>query len=215
MVDTPELASGQPRNDFSPFLYEVSHLHELTGLPNRHVFNYAVQSAIDNPHVHGTFGIMLVDLDGLKEVNDTLGHDEGNLYLQETAHVLRDISAESEYSLLVTHLSGDEFALLVRGIRSADDLSRVKNNIQMEAEELGIGMSIGGKLHEGETASALLSEADARMYMDKIQRKLEKLTPAQRRLHMYIGELAMTHGISLRDIPIVYAALKAQLMRPN
>jgi len=209
------ISDDYPPTGRAPFLYEVSHVHELTGLPNRRVFNNALEGAIDNPDMHGPFGILLADLDGLKEVNDTYGHDEGNRYIQEAGQVLSDISSESDYSVLVTHLSGDEFALIVRDLRSSEDLNRFKNHIQLSADDIGIGISIGGKLHEGETASDLLGEADTRMYIDKIQRKLEKLTPAQRQLHLFIGGLAIANGINLRDIPMVYSALSAQQMRPR
>jgi diguanylate cyclase (GGDEF)-like protein len=114
---------------------------------------------------------MILDLDGFKEINDTLGHQHGDLLLIEVAERLRTAVGASG---LVTRLGGDEFAVLVVGTDDEDRLVRVGHRILRALEQPvaldGIEVEIGGSLgiaiapRHAEDPSALLKCADVAMY---------------------------------------------------
>ncbi len=119
----------------------------LTGLPNRAMFTerLAETLAVGPP---GRVATMFIDLDGFKEVNDTLGHVTGDAILREVAHRLTPFSRGND---LVARLGGDEFALLVAGaedeldVEAAADqvLSTVTRPLAVEGLLLDVRASIG------------------------------------------------------------------------
>ena len=89
----------------------------LTGLPNRVLFRDRVEQAIRTARRHGTgFTVMLMDLNHFKEINDTLGHHQGDRLLQEVAERLRVTLRESD---TVARLGGDEFGIVLTGAGDA------------------------------------------------------------------------------------------------
>lgn len=99
---------------------------QLTGLGNRHAWRdtlTAEEPALDSLGENAM--VMMVDLDGLKQTNDTLGHEAGDRYLQNAASVLRMQFRDAD---VLARIGGDEFAVLVRGI-SAEDAVRVKERL--------------------------------------------------------------------------------------
>src|SRR5205823_14469890 len=90
--------------------FEAMH-DALTGLPNRTYFHSRVRDAISRAKIgHGTVAVMLMDLDRFKEVNDSLGHHNGDVLLQEVGNRMRQ-NLESQG--LVARLGGDEFGILL------------------------------------------------------------------------------------------------------
>jgi diguanylate cyclase (GGDEF)-like protein/PAS domain S-box-containing protein len=99
----------------------------LTGLPNRVLFQDRMQQAITQAKRDKTeFALFFIDLDGFKNVNDTLGHAAGDKLLQFVAERLSDCVREGD---TVARLSGDEFTVLLRNISDVDVVKRVASKI--------------------------------------------------------------------------------------
>lgn len=153
-------------------------LHDsLTGLPNRVLLLDRLEQAILNmQRKQERFSLLLLDLDGFKEVNDTFGHHIGDLLLARIGIRLR---AQLRDSDTIARLGGDEFAVLIRGISSAADAERVAANLLLsldqaiivEGEPLAVGVSIGIVLcpEDGADPATLLRRADVAMYAAKAE----------------------------------------------
>jgi len=157
----------------------LSYLDELTGLCNRRGFLRFARAQLDA----ATLGrrpmlLIFVDLDGLKYINDRLGHAAGDRALVDTAKVLKSTFRERD---VVARLGGDEFVVLVTdssAVRAEDLLARL--GMRVEAlnahpdREFHLGFSTGVAAFDPaapEPLEELLSEADSRMYLDKRRRK--------------------------------------------
>ncbi len=147
----------------------------LTGLPNRALFRDRVEQAIRQAkRVGGSVGVMVMDLDHFKEVNDTFGHQSGDLLLKEVAAHLTVPLRESD---TVARLGGDEFAILAPAVagpmgalaiadRAIRDLQHPHN---VAGVEVDVGASIGVALypHHGDSVEELLRCADVALYVSK------------------------------------------------
>jgi diguanylate cyclase (GGDEF)-like protein len=156
-------------------------LHDaLTGLPNRSALEAGMADALADMRARVTTGsaLLLMDLDGFKEVNDTLGHLHGDLLLIEVGRRLRTTVPPEA---LVARLGGDEFAVLLPGVEQAEPALAVAHQILTALEEparvedvrLEVGGSIGlalAPLH-GSDVGALLKAADVAMYAAKRSRR--------------------------------------------
>src|SRR5205814_3677540 len=109
-------------------------LHDqLTGLPNRTLFQDRIEQAIRAGRRRGaTVGLLLVDLDRFKDVNDTLGHRYGDALLKELSGRLSGIVRESDS---LARLGGDEFGLLCPNAASEEALLQVVGRIAAELRE--------------------------------------------------------------------------------
>jgi diguanylate cyclase (GGDEF)-like protein len=151
-------------------------LHDaLTGLPNRVLFSDRVEQALAHIRRHrGMACVMLIDLDHFKEVNDTLGHQQGDHLLREVSHVLRAALREGD---TVARLGGDEFAVLLPDCRSTDEaqtaaakiLDQLRQPILVDDVTLAVGASIGIACYpvHGEDVETLIQRADVAMYVAK------------------------------------------------
>ncbi len=154
--------------------YQAYH-DALTGLPNR----ILLKSRIDKAIAHSTrnknrFGVIFLDLDNFKVINDSLGHAIGDLLLKEAADRLRRIARNDD---TVARLGGDEFIILVEDI--ADEkpsviLSRriiqaFREPFCIKGNNLHVGASIGIAMYpeDGEESDSLIKNADAAMYRAK------------------------------------------------
>ncbi|MBF0393318.1 MAG: EAL domain-containing protein [Alphaproteobacteria bacterium] len=147
----------------------------LTGLPNRMHFYEVLAETLDMARDTGhQVGLMFVDLDGFKGINDTLGHEAGDLLLVETARRLKDAVREVD---LVARLGGDEFTILLPGVAGKEAVAAVARRA-LEALgrpfDLGVGEakisgSIGIAVFPGDAQELdrLLSAADGAMYRAK------------------------------------------------
>ncbi|WP_203781702.1 putative bifunctional diguanylate cyclase/phosphodiesterase [Paractinoplanes rishiriensis] len=151
-------------------------LHDgLTGLGNRTLFTEQTERAIlSTDRSAAPIGLLLIDLNKFKEVNDTLGHHVGDLLLRQVADRLRTASREVD---LVARLGGDEFAILLPGIDGVANATAIATRIHdalcspvdMEGMRLEVGASIGVAVypHHGATPDQLLQHADVAMYAAK------------------------------------------------
>ncbi len=146
----------------------------LTGLRNRRAMDQALRREADHPAPDG-FGVMHVDLDFFKSVNDTLGHAAGDHVLTEAARILRE---ETRRDDLVARVGGDEFVVLLRDCSDLDRLeavaariiARLEEPIAYGGEKCRISASIGVTLssqYDELLPDRLLSDADAATYAAK------------------------------------------------
>ena len=154
---------------------ELAYTDRLTGLPNRAMFSDSLQQTIAQAlPERRTFGVMMMDLDRFKYVNDTLGHPIGDLLLCEVAQRLRDTLADQPG--LVARLGGDEFAVLLVDEDAAGAervavgiLKALEQPISIEGQPVDVGASIGIVTFpdNGIDMNVLLRRADIAMYVAK------------------------------------------------
>jgi diguanylate cyclase (GGDEF)-like protein len=146
---------------------------ELTGLVNRREFERLTEEAIlDGARFNTGLCVMLVDLNGFKQINDTLGHQFGDLVLQECAHRLNSAVRETD---VVGRWGGDEFVILLPGLedgtavrRSAERIATQLSSLPVVAD-VSISGAIGAALYprHGEGLDDLVRAADVAMYEAK------------------------------------------------
>jgi diguanylate cyclase (GGDEF)-like protein len=144
----------------------------LTGLPNRAMFMDALKRSLHRmERSGGTSSLLFIDLDHFKAINDNLGHDMGDLLLQQVAQRIQDCVREGD---LVARLGGDEFVVLVEGHddthRMADKvLGVLRPDYQLGTHIVRVTASIGVSCfpQHGTELDALLSAADFAMYQAK------------------------------------------------
>jgi diguanylate cyclase (GGDEF)-like protein len=164
-------------------------LHDpLTDLPNRSLFHDRSQQAILSARRDGTgVALMILDLDRFKEVNDTLGHHNGDLLLQEIGARLRTGLRESDS---VARLGGDEFGLLLPHVADGDEALMLGERVRavlrlpftLEGVTLDLEASVGVALYpkHGDDVDTLLQRADVAMYLAKEDRSGCELYAADR-----------------------------------
>jgi diguanylate cyclase (GGDEF)-like protein/putative nucleotidyltransferase with HDIG domain len=144
----------------------------LTGLANRRAFEQALEQRLAGDSEE-TFAVLMLDVDGLKQVNDARGHAAGDAVLTRVASVL---STDLRQADLATRWGGDEFVLLMPGMDQVGALSlarRIGGTLLNPDDPTGaISVSIGTAAFpaDGTTAVSLLAAADRSMYVDKRQR---------------------------------------------
>ncbi len=146
----------------------------LTGLPNRALFNRMIDRALTDCPRDGMAAVLLMDLDRFKEINDSLGHFNGDLVIERVGKRLRTVLREGD---VVARLGGDEFAMLLPNVVARDSVSGAAERIHEALEEpftvgglaLKVEASIGAALYpgDGDTAGKLLQAADVAMYAAK------------------------------------------------
>jgi diguanylate cyclase (GGDEF)-like protein len=188
-------------------LSRLAQLDALTGLPNRDVLRTRLADQVkDGP----AGALLMIDLDGFKFVNDTLGHSAGDEVLRETA---RRIQAAAGPLDTAARLGGDEFALLMPGagdpaiaLAKAEALiALVSDPVALEGHLINIGASIGIVLHphHGEDAGALFANADLALYQAKAEGK--------HCARVYQPELrARAQGKVLRDAELAQALERSE-----
>ena len=145
----------------------------LTGLPNRLLFKDRLEQALAQAkrYKSRTPAVMFLDLDKFKQVNDTLGHDVGDLLLKEVANRLKKCGRSVD---TVARLAGDEFTVLLSEITTEADASAVaekilaamREPIRLGTEDRVVSTSIGISMYprDGRDADALMKSADSAMY---------------------------------------------------
>jgi len=154
-------------------IYKLSMRDQLTGLYNRRYFENELERL--NCSREHPIAIISADLDGLKLVNDTLGHAEGDLYLQNGARLLKSVLRASD---ILGRVGGDEFALILpRTNWDAGEslVARIRMQIdEYNRDRTGVPLSISIGLAVSESRKQPLEEsykiADNAMYKDKLQR---------------------------------------------
>jgi diguanylate cyclase (GGDEF)-like protein/PAS domain S-box-containing protein len=154
---------------------QMAYHDSLTGLPNRKLFSDRLGIALTQaPRNQKMIGVGMLDLDHFKDVNDTLGHDVGDLLLKTTAERL---SAALRKGDTVARFGGDEFVLILPDLKGAKDAIRVAQKIVdsfqkpflIDAHRLVVTTSIGIAVYpdDGTDEGVLLKNADIAMYQAK------------------------------------------------
>lgn len=147
----------------------------LTGLPNRHALQSAIAHAVARARrTRRTVGVLFVDLDGFKAVNDRLGHGYGDRVLQELA---RRISSRTRDMDTVARLGGDEFVVVMEDLESGRHAATLAAKliaacaepviVDGETSELSASIGISVCPEDGVDAATLIRHADAAMYAAK------------------------------------------------
>lgn len=172
-----ELASWQQtmQDEHTSLSHQVEH-DSLTGLPNRRAFERHLQLLIGNPLTRRQVGVLFIDGDRFKQINDQWGHAAGDQVLKITAQRLRQQLRQGD---IIARLGGDEFAVLVTNVRDEAALSAVAENLVAvmaapillpEGVRVAQTLSIGAALSAGHpTSDALIAAADSAMYQVKNQ----------------------------------------------
>ncbi|MFT3847838.1 MAG: diguanylate cyclase [Propionivibrio sp.] len=158
------------------FVQHLAHHDALTDLPNRALLNERVRQALAQVRRDRTkLALLFIDLDRLKPVNDTLGHDVGDLLLMEVAARLRSVMTRRVDT--VARLGGDEFVILLPRINKEQDaeaaaervLFALRQPFKADQHTIRISASIGVALapQHGLEAEVLLKNADTAMYCAK------------------------------------------------
>ena len=151
----------------------------LTALPNRVMFSQLLNLAIQSARRYErNFAVLFIDLDRFKIINDTLGHEAGDMLLKEIATRLRHVLRSSD---IVARLGGDEFVVLVQEVNEQDQvaivarkiLSAVLKPIVLGGQDCRVTASIGVALHPsaGQDEQSLMKNADIAMYLAKEEGK--------------------------------------------
>jgi diguanylate cyclase (GGDEF)-like protein/PAS domain S-box-containing protein len=167
--DISERKKSRERIDF------LAHHDSLTELPNRALLNDRLEMAINTAKRRNEkVGILFIDLDRFKNINDSLGHTAGDQILVQTAERLREAVRTDD---TVARLGGDEFVVLLSRVRDERNLVDVALKVQeallqpyiLEEMPLHISPSIGIAVYpeDGEDPNTLIKNADAAMYLAK------------------------------------------------
>lgn len=169
-------------------LHQLAYFDGLTGLPNRQSFYENLDKFLSLAK-RGNYkaGVMFIDLDRFKRINDTLGHDYGDLVLQEVAQRLKECVRDSDFVARnyevntfnneIARLGGDEFTLFLSHIESAAETTLITQRIidslskpiKIDSYELTVTPSVGIALYpeHGTSVHDLMKHADIAMYQAK------------------------------------------------
>lgn len=147
----------------------------LTGLANRALLEDRLQHAINQARKNNSsLATLFIDLNRFKNINDSLGHDKGDLLLKEIATRLTCILSKGD---TVARLGGDEFVIILENVEKAEDVcgiaERILKNIEMsfmlDTQEVNVSASIGISMYprDGEDYTSLMKLADVAMYQAK------------------------------------------------
>ena len=156
-------------------LYQLANFDSLTQLANRSLFNIYLDEAIVKAKGNNKkFALLFVDLDRFKHINDSLGHEAGDVVLSEVSMRMKSVLRESD---ILARLGGDEFTVILDDISDIHSveavaqkiLDKLNHGINYKGKEVYTGCSIGISRYpeNGNVRSELLSCADSAMYFSK------------------------------------------------
>ena len=174
----------------------------LTGLPNRLTLEETLRDTAQAPRQNEIFALLFIDIDGFKLVNDTMGHEAGDTLLMQIAERLRRATRQTD---LLTRISGDEFVVLLRelktsaqGVKVAEKIKRVLDEpFFLGAQVFNVGASIGVSIYpdDADTPAELLRHADSAMYHVKHAGK-----NGVKRYHQTVDAALEAHKTLERDL---------------
>ena len=196
----------------------------LTGLPNRLTFAETLESALKDPGPGNEVGLMLIDVDLFKDINDTLGHAAGDLILRGIAKRLAPIAGRD---LRVSRLGGDEFAIVLTAQQAhraaADTVSRITTLLarpfEVGGKDVAVSLSIGIALTPLDwcNAEAMLRNADVALYASKaagrgtfrmFNPRMDRDSRERREMADDLRAAVATGGLDLHFQPIVDLATR-------
>ncbi len=189
----------------------------LTDLPNRALLiNRLEQALARSARTGDAIGLLFIDLDNFKVINDSLGHEAGDSLLQTISQRLRDCTRSGD---TVARLGGDEFVILLEELNGSEEAKGIAERVtetihqplRLEGRDVLPGASIGltiTTLNDSRSASEVLRDADTAMYQAKLQGKgrytlfdYSMNTRAQERLEL---EADMRHALEAGEFVVYY-----------
>ncbi len=196
-------------------MHQVEH-DALTGLPNRNLLQDRLAQAIKKAsRDESVLGIIFVDIDKFKMINDTLGHDAGDVLLKTIAAKMQSSVRETD---TVARLSGDEFIILLDGCKDISDIfvaiKKLVNSFQtpltLANESFKVTMSMGVSVYpnDGHSAAQLLKNADVAMYKAKTEGRnrykfFDQAMNQETNEHLEI-EKSLYHALSHDEFELYY-----------
>ncbi|GGB96726.1 hypothetical protein GCM10011494_13980 [Novosphingobium endophyticum] len=197
----------------------MAHFDLLTGLSNRTLFSATLERAMLRLSERRAAGLLFVDLDHFKEINDGHGHAAGDAVLREVARRLEQSVRPGD---VVARLGGDEFVVLLPDLPSRDtclDIARrlldeLARPIEIKGQVMPMGASIGAAFapENGETADELLQAADLAMYEAKLRGRnaistfsasMREQMQERRNLEIGLGHAVVREELELHYQPLV------------
>ena len=167
------------REEAQERLQNIAHYDYLTGVPNRHLLEESIHESMQYAKKHQeTSAVCFLDLDGFKEVNDTLGHEAGDEVLKR---VVARIQALIHHRDVLIRLGGDEFVIVMQTLHQNKNLmtlldrilKQVNRPIDLGEQCVQVSLSMGVAFYPDDASSCkqLLKEADKAMYVAKKEGK--------------------------------------------
>lgn len=161
-------------------IQKLAYYDSLTGTANRTLFYKFAERFLSNAkRTNGILGLLLIDIDNFKNINDTYGHKAGDDALIEVANTLKSCIRKSD---VVSRFGGDEFLVLLSNIKNYKDynivISRILNKknkiLSYKGDKINISLSIGASFypHDGNEICDLIMKADEAMYRVKKAKRL-------------------------------------------
>ncbi|WP_235071074.1 bifunctional diguanylate cyclase/phosphodiesterase [Leptolyngbya sp. Heron Island J] len=195
---------------------ELAYIDDLTGIANRANFYQVLEASIKRSNRNTSrLGLLYIDLDNFKSVNDSLGHDAGDLLLQEIAKRLQKVTRETDF---VARLSGDEFCILVNDVNNDYSTAHVahscleviSNPVELLARKFTPACSIGIVHYpdDGTDLSTLIKAADTSLYAAKERGKNQytfyKPELTQEAEYRFRVEQNLREAIEKQQLSLVY-----------
>jgi diguanylate cyclase (GGDEF)-like protein/PAS domain S-box-containing protein len=205
-----QLIDNQQRLD------KMAHHDQLTSLPNRHYLAGFLPEAIAEAQAAGSMlGVVFLDLDRFKHINDTRGHETGDKLLQEVARRLRACVRDSD---VVIRMGGDEFVVVFRNVKSYDEVTLGANRIIetldkpiiIDQHPLQTTGSVGVSLfpRDGNSMGELLKHSDTAMYQakDRGRNNVQMFSQIMNRKlkHRVSMEASLREALRLKQLDVHY-----------
>jgi diguanylate cyclase (GGDEF)-like protein/PAS domain S-box-containing protein len=205
-----QLIENQQRLD------KMAHHDQLTGLPNRHYLTAFLPQAIEEAKAASTMlGVVFLDLDRFKHINDTRGHETGDKLLQEVATRLRTCVRDSD---VVIRMGGDEFVVVFRNVKNYDEVTlgagriieTLNRPIIIDRHSLQTTGSVGVSLYprDGANMIELLKHSDTAMYQakDRGRNNVQMFSHAMNRKlkHRVAVEASLREALRLKQLDVHY-----------
>lgn len=186
----------------------------LTSLPNRSLLSERLEEALDDNNGESNVAVLLADLDGFKEVNDTLGHQTGDAILVEVAHRLAPLGRGGD---VVARLGGDEFAVLMPNAaneaaisaKAKEVLELINRPLAVDGLMLDVRASLGVAVSRSRShdATGLMRHADMAMYAAKRSgggsRSYDKAADQSNLRHLMIAS-ELRRAVEVGDLEVWY-----------
>lgn len=197
-------------------IQHLAYFDSLTGLPNRAAFMERFQHALSLAHREGRrVGLLFLDMDNFKDVNDTQGHDFGDRLIKEVAGRLSDCMRESD---ALARLGGDEFVMALTAVSDLESAAKVARRLlsifswpfEIDSRLIYTSASIGIALYpdDGQDADSLFKCADTAMYHSKAEGKSNYrfFSPEMNRLltHRVALESSLRQGLENQEFFLHY-----------
>jgi diguanylate cyclase (GGDEF)-like protein/PAS domain S-box-containing protein len=197
-------------------LDRMAHHDQLTGLPNRHYLSAFLPQAIIEAKAAGTkLGVVFLDLDRFKHINDTRGHETGDKLLQEVAARLRAVVREAD---VVIRMGGDEFVVVFRDVKTYDEIAlgagriieTLDRPIIIDQHPLLTTGSVGVSLfpRDGSNMMELLKHSDTAMYQakDRGRNNVQMFSQVMNRKlkHRVAVEASLREALRLKQFDVYY-----------